>query len=135
MPARTSNPLTLHLSESSLASRMAPVRRRVAEWATAQGLPSDDVDDLVLATHEALANVADHAYPEGHPEAWLDARHPTPDTLVVTVRDGGQWRTPPVDPGFRGHGMAIIRGLAERVEVHRYAVGTTVAMYWSLPQI
>jgi len=125
----------MHLSEFSLTSCMAPVRRFMAEWAAAQGMPSDEVDDLVLATHEALANVADHAYPEGHAEAWLDARRRAPNTLVVTVRDGGHWRTPPADPGFRGHGLTMIRGLAERVEVRRWAVGTTVAMYWSLPRI
>jgi anti-sigma regulatory factor (Ser/Thr protein kinase) len=90
------------------------------------------VDDVVLATHEALANIADHAYPEGDGDAFLDA-DVTPEAVVVVVRDRGRWRPPSIDPGWRGRGLTIIRGLAEQVEVRQGDGGTTVVMRWALP--
>lgn len=131
-PARPPAPLRLRLAVPSLAGRLAAVRRRTAEWATAAGMDQPTVDDLVLATHEALANVADHAYPDGDGEAWLDIECRR-DEIVVVVRDHGRWQPPTPDPGWRGRGLVIIRGLAERVAVHRGEHGTTVEMHWSRP--
>ncbi|HZG92841.1 MAG TPA: ATP-binding protein, partial [Pseudonocardia sp.] len=71
-PARPPPPLRLRVAGAPLADRLAGVRREVASWAEGHGLDEMLVEDLVLATHEALANVADHAYPDGAGEAWLD---------------------------------------------------------------
>jgi serine/threonine-protein kinase RsbW len=107
----------------------------MAEWAASYGMTQDDVDDLVLATYEALANVADHAYPEGEGRAWIDAERSAPDELLVVVRDEGRWRPPPSDPGLRGRGLEIIAALAERVVVERGDAGTRVAMHWRLAPV
>ncbi|MFC4948547.1 ATP-binding protein [Pseudonocardia sp. GCM10023141] len=128
-PAR----LVLRLTGPMLAAGLGRVRQRIATWAAAAGMGPDDVDDIVLATHEALANVADHAYPDGGAEAWLEAGPAESDELRVLVRDHGRWRPPPADPGPRGHGMVLIAGLAQRVTVQSTDAGTTVAMYWRLP--
>ncbi|WP_367278860.1 ATP-binding protein [Pseudonocardia sp.] len=106
------------------------VRLRMAEWATSAGMLPDDVDDLVLATYEALANVADHAYPQGPGEAWVEAGLAPPDEVVVVVSDRGRWRPPPADPGLRGRGMTLIAALTERVAVQRGDAGTSVVMHW-----
>jgi serine/threonine-protein kinase RsbW len=107
------------------------VRRCTAEWAAAAGLTEPLVDDLVLAAHEALANVADHAYPDGHGTAWLDvACHA--DEIVAVVRDEGRWQQPATDPGWRGRGLTIIRGLADHVDVRTSPSGTTVEMRWNV---
>lgn len=118
-----------------LTAGLGRVRRRIAAWASAAGMTAADVDDIVLATYEALANVADHAYPDGGAEAWLEAGPAAPGELRVLVRDRGRWRPPPSDPGPRGHGMVLIAGLAQRVTVQHTDAGTTVAMYWLLPPI
>lgn len=107
------------------------VRRHTAAWAAAAGLDPNMVDDLVLAVHEALANVADHAYPGGVGEACLDVVRRA-DQVVAVVRDRGRWRTPPADPGWRGRGMVIISGLAQSVDVRHDASGTTVEMRWKV---
>lgn len=125
-------PLRLHLAVASLPSRMREIRTQVARWAGRLGLPAEAVDDIVLATHEALANVADHAYPDGGGDAELDAECDHGEVRVV-VRDHGRWRTPPQDPGWRGRGLVLIAGLAEHVDVRRAAAGTSVAMRWRLP--
>jgi serine/threonine-protein kinase RsbW len=107
------------------------VRRCTSEWAAATGMAATLVDDLVLAAHEALANVSDHAYPDGTGDAWLDAECRAGEVVVV-VRDQGRWRPPAADPGWRGRGLTIIRGLAEHVDVRRGTAGTTVEMRWQL---
>ena len=106
------------------------MRQRVAEWAAGLGVGQDGVDDMVLATYEALANVADHAYPDGPGDAWVDAGRTVAGELTVVVSDHGRWRAPPPDPGLRGRGMMLIAALADRVAVHRGASGTRVVMHW-----
>jgi anti-sigma regulatory factor (Ser/Thr protein kinase) len=85
----------------------------------------------VLAAHEALANVVDHAYPDGHGVAWLDLER-AEHSVEVVVRDRGAWRAAPVDPGWRGRGLMIMEGLADHIEIQRGATGTTVRMRWLL---
>lgn len=157
------DPLSLRLAGPSLPERLSAVRRQVGRWAAAAGLPQESVDDVVLATHEALANVADHAYrrddgpaaptggaapdeegadeegageegadEEGCGDAWLEVGTRAGDVVVV-VRDRGTWRPPVADPGWRGRGMVIIRGLADHVDVRHGPGGTTVEMRWHLP--
>jgi serine/threonine-protein kinase RsbW len=123
-PASGPEPLRLCLTGSALPAQLSRVRARIAAWAGAAGLVEDTVDDLVLATHEALANVADHAYPDAERRG---------GEVVVVVSDRGQWRPPATDPGWRGRGLVIIRGLAEHVELHRGPTGTAVEMRWALP--
>jgi anti-sigma regulatory factor (Ser/Thr protein kinase) len=108
------------------------VRLRLAEWAAGVGMDRDGVDDLVLAAHEAPANVADHAYRGGSGDAWVDADRCAPGELVVVVSDEGSRRTPPEDPGLRGRGMTLIAALASTVAVQHGDAGTRVVMHWRM---
>jgi serine/threonine-protein kinase RsbW len=127
-PARRPPPLRLRL-DAPLVDRLPGTRREIAAWATDLGFGADFVDDLVLAAHEALANVADHAYPGGEGRAWLDLEC-VEHGVEVVVRDEGAWRAPPAEPGWRGRGLLIIRGLADHTDVRHDAGGTTVRMRW-----
>jgi anti-sigma regulatory factor (Ser/Thr protein kinase) len=109
---------------------MTEIRSRLRRWATGIGLSVDHVDDLELASYEALANAAEHAYPVGIPRIDLEAVAVQDGGALVTVRDQGQWRPPPADPGTRGRGLIMIRALADRAEVVPTAGGTTVHMQW-----
>jgi serine/threonine-protein kinase RsbW len=132
-PARGADALRLNIAASVLPRRLGEIRRRLAEWARAVGLAADTVDDIVLATHEALANVADHAYPDGQGDAVLQAE--CRDGVVrIAVRDHGQWRPPADAPGWRGRGLTIINGLAEHVDLQRGDAGTSIEMRWHLPR-
>ncbi|MCO1657187.1 ATP-binding protein [Pseudonocardia humida] len=122
-------PLRLRLTDGPLAPQLAGVRQEVERWARANGLAEPLVEDVVLAAHEALANVADHAYPDGAGVATLDAQH-LDGVIETTVRDEGAWRPPAADPGWRGRGLVIIRGLADEVDVHHDGTGTVVRMRW-----
>jgi len=87
------------------AARLVGVRRTLHDWASAAGLPQSTVYDLVLASYEAMANSVEHGYRNG--PGTIDVRATCDeDEVVVTVRDRGEWRPPPTDPGRRGRGCA-----------------------------
>lgn len=130
--ARGPEPLRLRLAAPSLPAQLAVVRRQMAVWAEGVGLDQETVEDIVLATHEALANVADHAYPDGGGYALVDAECQG-GVASVMVRDNGRWQPPSTDTGWRGRGLLIIRRLAQHVDVRHEDTGTTVAMQWPLP--
>ncbi|MDN5860774.1 MAG: ATP-binding protein [Pseudonocardia sp.] len=108
------------------------MRRRIAAWLANCGLDTDTIDDIVLATNEALANAAEHAFDDGTGEVRLLADREGFDELRVIVQDRGEWRPPPAHPGHRGHGLTLMAALAQRCRVHRDRGGTTVEMYWRL---
>ncbi|SHL19542.1 Histidine kinase-like ATPase domain-containing protein [Pseudonocardia thermophila] len=124
--------LTLRFDGAALPAHLGRVRRRIAAWLAEGGLDPDTIDDVVLAAHEALSNAADHAFGDGSGEVVLRAVREGRDGLRIIVRDSGRWRPPPADPGFRGHGMTLMAGLAQRCRVHRDQAGTTVELYWKL---
>jgi anti-sigma regulatory factor (Ser/Thr protein kinase) len=84
------------------------------------------VHDVVVAVHEAAANVVEHAYRSGSGTLRVDARADR-ERLVVSVRDQGRWR-PPVPSEERGRGILLIRELMDDVTVQRGddSHGTTV---------
>ena len=110
------------------AARLVGVRRKLQDWALAVGLPRTTVGDLVLAAYEAMANAAEHAYRNRPGTIDLLATRDD-DEVVVTVRDRGEWRPPPADPGHRGRGLMMIRSMS-RAEVEHGPEGTTVRMRW-----
>lgn len=105
------------------------LRLQFEQWLRAVGAASTVADDLGLAVYEALANVAEHAYPPGHHDpvvrlhATLDG-----DGVRITVSDHGAW-CPPDDVGYRGRGIAMMRYLAAHVDVEPGPQGTTVALH------
>lgn len=122
--------LTLRLDGAALPRHLSRARHLIAAWLAEGGIDRDTIDDVVLATHEALANAADHAFGGDAGEVVLQADRVDDDLLRVVVQDTGRWRPPPADPGFRGHGMALMSGLAQRCRVQRSRTGTTVELWW-----
>jgi len=110
------------------AARLVGVRRTLQDWASAAGLPPSTVADLVLASYEAMANSAEHGYRNGPGTIDLLATCDE-DGVVVTVRDRGEWRSPPADPGHRGRGLMMIKSMSH-AEVEPGPDGTTVRMRW-----
>jgi serine/threonine-protein kinase RsbW len=110
------------------AEEIRRARRIVGAWATQIGLPTATVADLVLATHEALANAVDHAYLTGAGPVSVTAECTEGDVLIA-VSDQGRWRPRrPVDG--RGRGLLLIRHLADHVDISHGDSGTTVRMTW-----
>jgi len=70
----------------ALPNEMADLRRKLIRWLGGLPLDPDSTHDITLATYEALANVAAHAYPDGHGWARLQARR-AGDAVTVTYTD------------------------------------------------
>jgi serine/threonine-protein kinase RsbW len=124
----------LHRRVPAVAERLTQLRLAVADWATRLGLAADLIEDLVLATYEAIANVVEHAYRDCLGGLFdLCARADrTLGTVTVTVTDYGRWRPPPADPGSRGRGLPLIHHLAEHADIVPSPHGTTVTMTYRI---
>jgi serine/threonine-protein kinase RsbW len=126
----------LHVRVPAVAGRLTGLRHALATWAERAGLGPDDREALTLASYEAMANTVEHAY-AGQLQGVLDlhaVREPAEGRVVVTVTDYGQWKAPPTDPGTRGRGLPLIRGLTPHASITPSTRGTTVSMSWPLPR-
>ncbi|HEY2205586.1 MAG TPA: ATP-binding protein [Pseudonocardia sp.] len=109
-------------------------RRLVRRWLTALGCGEPEIDDLVLATNEAVSNAVDHAYPSGDLSGGISVQAellPHGDgahQVVITVADGGVWQPMPAVRGYRGRGLLLMRALTESLELHNTGAGTRVRM-------
>ena len=115
------------------AETIADARRGFDLWAAALALGADDRDDVVLATYEAMANSAEHAYRDHPPGGIVDihARF-VHNVLTVTVTDHGTWKVPDSTDSYRGRGLIMINGLADsHVIAERPDGGTIITMTWS----
>jgi anti-sigma regulatory factor (Ser/Thr protein kinase) len=110
------------------------LRRAFRRWLA--GWPSEEVDDLVLALNEAVANVVDHAYLEAEPDRYRkvevlaeQVRSPDGERRVRTeVTDSGCWRPIPANPGHRGRGLLMMRACTDSLDVQSTPAGTRVSM-------
>ncbi|MFJ7216305.1 ATP-binding protein [Amycolatopsis sp. NPDC098790] len=114
------------------------LRHDLMAWVLAAGVDEARAQDIVLASYEALANVADHAYDGGGPGVVdLDAAvHP--DRIEVIISDHGRWRTPVVDPrpvSLRGRGLLLLRASADRADIASGEAGTVVTLAWDLAPV
>ena len=77
-----------------------------------------------------MNNAIEHAY--GTTAGAIDVRvRRDGSALVVEIVDHGRWRPP--RPEGRGHGLALMRGLAEAVAIDSRPSGTTVRLSIPLP--
>ncbi|HJS27115.1 MAG TPA: SpoIIE family protein phosphatase [Actinomycetota bacterium] len=103
---------------------LSQMRRRLARWLDAAGVPADVRGDVVLASSEAAANSIRHAY--GPSRAWVEVEAAvSSDEVHVVVRDRGRWRAP---RGRGGRGLSVIEACMRSVEIDRGAAGTEVRM-------
>lgn len=125
----------LHLCVLADPTELAVLRRRVTRWACGTALSHSTVEDLALATYEAMANVVEHAYRNSYGDLEvLGMVELDKASVTITVLDRGSWRTSPTNPdGVRGRGLVLVHGLADDVDIAVDAGGTTVRMRWDLP--
>lgn len=115
------------------------LRHDLTAWVRSAGIDAGRAQDIVLASYEALANVADHAYEgaAGSGEVDLDAAVHD-DRIEVVIRDHGKWRPPVVDPrpvSLRGRGLLLLRASADRADIASGDSGTVVTLAWDLAPV
>jgi PAS domain S-box-containing protein len=123
-------PAPLAMKFAADASHLAPSRAALRSWLTQAGVEPDQIQDVLIAAGEAVANAIEHGHrdrPEGMVSLCATA---VVDRLQVTVADTGAWKTPPEDADIsRGRGIALMRGLMEDFTIRTNDAGTTVDMY------
>jgi serine phosphatase RsbU (regulator of sigma subunit)/anti-sigma regulatory factor (Ser/Thr protein kinase)/anti-anti-sigma regulatory factor len=122
-------PPSLEVTVPAVPAMLSQVRARMREWLSLLDAAGRDQAAIAVATTEAVTNAIDHAYRGGasgmvRVEALLDKE----GRAEVTVSDDGRWRGPPVDPGYRGRGLTIMRSLMDSVEIDHDEDGTAVMM-------
>jgi len=111
----------------------ARLRHELSAW-LALDVPDEQLDDLILAAYEAIANAAEHAYADrtdGAGPIHLRA-HRYDDCVCVTVVDEGSWRVR-TDQRFRSRGLTLIRLLVSDVHIGPSRTGTAVHLRMWLP--
>jgi anti-anti-sigma factor len=119
--------LALTLPAEPASSRQA--RLAIRQLARALHLDNDATFALEVVVGEAANNAIEHAYGAGAGTFDLRAERDA-DTLKIEVADRGRWR--PAREDDRGHGLTIMEGLMDAVEVDRQPSGTTVRLAVSL---
>jgi anti-sigma regulatory factor (Ser/Thr protein kinase) len=106
------------------------VRRFVRNAASARGLRSQRLDDIVLAASEATANSVQHGGGKGSVRVWS-----TTSTIVCEVVDAGRFddplvgRLPPRGASTSGHGVWIIHQLCDLVQIRTFVDSSVVRMH------
>jgi anti-sigma regulatory factor (Ser/Thr protein kinase) len=120
-------------SEVTAPGQLMVFRRRLGQWAEMLA-GGDDALAILIAVGEAVTNALKHGAPPVRVRAW------TADGLArVHVHDRGS-RPIPATAGYqhpspeldRGHGLWIIRQLADVVTTHSDSSGTTIALDFPL---
>jgi anti-sigma regulatory factor (Ser/Thr protein kinase) len=104
---------------------VAAARRAVRAFAT--GLEVD-LDGIVLAVSEAVANVVAHAYVDESAGVVELSGAVSPLEVTVTVRDEGRGLVGGARAAGAGYGLAIIRRLAEHVVLADTPDGVALTM-------
>jgi serine/threonine-protein kinase RsbW len=135
-PTRTGTVTTSTFEElaPALPNEVADLRRKLTRWLGGLPLDAESTHDITLATYEALANVAAHAYPDGHGWARLEAGR-VGDAVTVTVTDTGCGipATRPRTAALRtsgGRGLLLIDKVTDQSDIDTGAHGTRVSMTW-----
>jgi serine phosphatase RsbU (regulator of sigma subunit)/integral membrane sensor domain MASE1/anti-sigma regulatory factor (Ser/Thr protein kinase) len=101
------------------------IRRALRRWLRELDAPAALTQDFLVACGEAATNAIQHAYGAGVGSVDITAQHLN-GSVEVIVSDSGTWRARAEGEG--GRGIALIRGLMDRVDVETGSTGTVVRM-------
>lgn len=124
---------TLTRSARADPQAVARLRRELRRWLDdVVDVETERKADVILATDEALANCADHAY-RGRETPGLMTLQVSYDSdncaLSACVSDHGVWVDPNVAANpLRGRGILLMRAIADDVSVRGTGRGTTVCL-------
>ena len=127
------------------ADALARLREAVAGCASACGLPEDRAVDVMLAVHELAANAVRHGPGHGRLRIHVTAStlhcevsDPGPPSRNGRVPDGAAGQTPGAPdampwPVEEGHGLWLVRTVADRVRVTSGPHGSLITAVFALP--
>ncbi|TML02454.1 MAG: PAS domain S-box protein [Actinobacteria bacterium] len=115
----------LHFRVPAEPRSLAPLRHSLRRWLREIGAGPEEGYEILVACGEACANAIQHPYGarSGSIDVDLDVQGGAVD---ITVRDGGNWRSR--SPAGGGHGLQLMRGMMDSVDVQTGPEGTVVRM-------
>jgi PAS domain S-box-containing protein len=123
------HPEPLDLTFPADRGQLTPVRAALRTWLRRSGVSRRTIQDVLVAAGEACANAIEHGHRDAPGQPIRLRAEATVSRLRLTVTDTGRWRdTPPVADPLRGHGIALMRALMERVTIEPGAAGTIVGL-------
>lgn len=115
----------LHFRVPAEPRALAPLRHALRRWLREVAAGTKETSEILVACGEACANAIQHPY--GAAEGFLDIDLALVDGAVeISVRDSGKWRSS--SPAGGGHGLLLMRGLMDSVDVESGAEGTVIRM-------
>jgi anti-sigma regulatory factor (Ser/Thr protein kinase) len=118
-------PLPIQLLFPATLSSVAAARLAVRDFASDLEV---DLEGMVLAVSEAVANAVTHAYAGGSRGEIRLSATASPSEVRITVRDRGRGLTEDDATAGAGFGLLIIRRLAQHVELADTRAGVTLTM-------
>ena len=115
----------LEFAVEARARSLLMIRRAVSRWLEDLEVPQLIEKEIVMAVHEASANVVEHAYGPAGGTITITAKHEG-DQVEVLIRDSGTWRGS--SRGDRGNGLRLMRGLMDDVLVDTSSTGTVMML-------
>lgn len=126
------------LDQAFDSDSLYPLRAAVAAHASQAGLPDGRVRDVVLCVHELASNAVRHGAGHGRLRLWRTA-----DAVRCEVTDEGPAREGPAREGTaprdaalwrveHGHGLWLVRQVADQASVQAGPSGTVAAVSFSL---
>jgi serine/threonine-protein kinase RsbW len=130
MSATTNGVPKVRLTIPARAEYITLGRLALTGIARVRDLSEEELADLKLALTEAASNSVRHAYAADEPAGVVEISYELrPDRLVIEVTDEGggfdpeEEKGPPEELSEGGLGIAIIRAIADKVEIGRQPDG------------
>ncbi|WP_293003765.1 SpoIIE family protein phosphatase [Mycobacterium sp.] len=112
-------------------THMFNARHLLRDWLSDTRADPRRETDILLATGEALSNAIEHGCAaDTSKTVSIEAFH-RDRAIMVTISDPGQWAgdsSASQRGQYRGRGLTMINGMADRVSTHRGAAGTRVTL-------
>jgi signal transduction histidine kinase/CheY-like chemotaxis protein len=124
------DPERLELSLGAVPASLAPLRRALGRWLSANAVGDRVAYDIVLAVNESATNAIEHAYGPGDATFEVEARRDG-DEIQIVVRDFGRWR--PARGEHRGRGLSVMRSTMDAVDLSRTSAGSEVRLSRVVP--
>ncbi|MEV4750330.1 ATP-binding protein [Streptosporangium sp. NPDC049248] len=122
-----------HGQHWSIDEDLSALRERLHHYATQAGMRGERLNDLLLATNEAVINVLEHGGGKGTVDVWQDETHLTID-VTDTVGILATEHIPAKRPTgtVRGFGLWLMTQLCDEFTIERIAVGSRVRLRMNL---
>ncbi|MEV7802040.1 SpoIIE family protein phosphatase [Microbispora sp. NPDC088329] len=123
------HPAPLEMTFPAESSQLAPVRKALRSWLGQCDLPTQIVQNILVAAGEACANAIEHGHRHTPGDTVRLRAEASVDELRLVVADSGRWKSPqPEANAHRGRGVALMRAMMQQVTITPGPYGTTVDM-------